>query len=190
MLFFVVGNPFGTVNDILATPAALLALPLLFALYRLHAAEYPLVALVALLAGMAGFVGAAVGSGALALGQIDFVTSLILGIGGFGLIGLWLLLTSGMGLLGGALPKSLAWASLLLAITPTLALVAMFRADRVAAALSGMAGQAALPLSPLAYVFMALGAISYAALPLWLIWVGRLFLSGRLGAPVVAAISR
>ena len=27
MLFFVVGNPFGTVNDILATPAALLALP-------------------------------------------------------------------------------------------------------------------------------------------------------------------
>jgi hypothetical protein len=189
ILLFVVGEPFGTVNDILATPTALLVLPLLLALYRLHAVHNPVVALVALLVGIAGFVAAAVGSGALALGRIDFTTSLVFGIGGFGLIGLWLLLTSGMGLRSGALPGTVAWAGLLLAVTPTFALLAMFRAGSVATALSGMAGQMAAPLSLPAYVFLALGFISYAALPFWIMWVGRLFLSGRLGIPAAVAVA-
>ena len=89
VLLFVVGEPFGTLNDVLSIPVALLAAPLLFALYQLHAASYPAVAVVALLAGLAGYAAAAIGSGLLVLGRIDFNTSLLFGIGGFGLIGLW-----------------------------------------------------------------------------------------------------
>ena len=65
----------------------------------------------------------------LVLGRIDFNTSLLFGIGGFGLIGLWALLTSGMGLRGYTLPGAAAWAGLVLSVAPTLALLAVLRAD-------------------------------------------------------------
>ncbi len=38
-LLFVVGEPFGTLNDILSIPVAFLMMPLILALYQLHAAE-------------------------------------------------------------------------------------------------------------------------------------------------------
>ena len=187
MLLFVVGEPFGTLNDILSIPIALLMTPLVVALHRLHAAEHAALSMVAMLAGLAGFFITAAGCALLVLGRISFEQSLLPGIGGFGLIGVWLLINAVLGLSAGTLPRGMAWAGLLLAITPTLALVAVLRAGNVAAALASFGGQSAgaVAVSPLAYVFVILGAISYAGLPFWFILIGRVILLGRW--PMVAA---
>jgi hypothetical protein len=181
ILLFTVGEPFGTINDVLAIPTGLLLMPLVFALYRLNAPGHAPVSLIALVAGVTGFLATGVGSILLVSGRIDFVQSLLPGIGGFGLIGLWVLLNSVMGLLNSRLPSAVAWSGLLLGITPSLALLAVFQADRVGQALSGMAGQSAgFQASPVVYLIFVLGFISYAGLPIWFIVVGRLFLSDRL----------
>ena len=181
ILLFVVGEPFGTLNDILSIPTAFLLMPLIFALYRLNAADHSWLCLFALIAGISGFFAAAVGSTLLVLGRIDFQQSLVYGIGGFGLIGLWALMNSVMGLAGHTLPKGLAWAGILLGATPTLALVAVLRADNIAGALTAMSGQSANvgQANPLVYILFTLGFISYAGLPIWFILIGRLFVSGR-----------
>ena len=189
ILLFVVGEPFGTLNDILSIPTAFLLLPLVVALYRLNAAEQSWLSLFALIAGLTGFISTAVGSVLLVSGRIDFDQSLIYGIGGFGLIGLWALLNSVMGLSDHALPKALAWMGILLGVTPTLALLAVFRANSVANALNGMAGQTAAggQTNPMVYVLFMLGFISYAGLPIWFILIGRLFLSDRAFISVTSA---
>ena len=181
LLLFIVGEPFGTLNDILSIPIALLMTPLVVALYRLHAAEHAALSTVALLAGLAGFFVTAVGCGLLVLGRINFEQSLLPGIGGFGLIGVWLLINAALGLSAGTLPRGAAWSGLLLAIAPTLALVAVLRAGNVATVLTSLGGQStgAVALSPLVYAFIVLGAVSYAGLPFWFILMGRVFLSGR-----------
>ena len=181
LLLFIVGEPFGTLNDILSIPIALLMTPLVVALYHLHAAEHAALSTVALLAGLAGFFVTAVGCGLLVLGRINFEQSLLPGIGGFGLIGVWLLINAALGLSAGTLPRGAAWSGLLLAIAPTLALVAVLRAGNVATVLTSLGGQStgAVALSPLVYAFIVLGAVSYAGLPFWFILMGRVFLSGR-----------
>ena len=183
MLLFVVGEPFGTLNDLLAIPVAILLTPLIVALFRLHAAEQAVLSTVAMLVGLAGFWATAIGGGLLVLGRISFEQSLLPGIGGFGLIGLWLLINSALALGARTLPSGVAWFGLLLALSPTLALVAVFRAGNVATMLTSFGGQSAgaAPVSPLVYAFVIVGAISYAALPVFLIVLGRLFLSGRPG---------
>ena len=183
ILLFVVGEPFGTLNDLLTIPTALLMAPLIVALYRVNSADRPALSLLALVAGLVGFVAAAVGGGLLVLGRISFEQSLLPGIGGFGLIGLWLLINSALALGARTLPSGVAWFGLLLALSPTLALVAVFRVGNVATMLTSFGGQSAgaAPVSPLVYAFVIVGAISYAALPVFLIVLGRLFLSGRPG---------
>lgn len=188
ILLFVVGEPFGTLNDILSIPTALLLMPLVFALYRHNAAHYSWVSLIALIAGLIGFLATAIGSVLLVSGRINFEQSLLYGIGGFGLIGLWVLLNSMMGLAGRTLPKGLDWMGILLGVTPTMALLAVFRVDSIASMLSATAGQTtAVQFSPLAYLFFIAGGISYALLPVWFILMGRLFLVGRVLISAVTA---
>ena len=181
MLLFVVGEPFGTLNDILSIPIALLLTPLIVALYRLHATEHAALSAFAMLAGLAGFFATAVGCALLVLGRISFEQSLLPGIGGFGLIGVWLLINAALGLSAGTLPRGAAWSGLLLAIAPTLALMAVLRAGNVASVLTSLGGQStgATVVSPVFYAFAILAAISYAGLPFWFILVGRIILSGR-----------
>ena len=123
ILLFVVGEPFGSINDFLSIPTGLLLLPLVVGLYRLHAPHYPLIGGLAALAGAAGFLSTMAGSALLLLGRIDFQQSLIPGMGGFGLIGLWALLNAALSLADGALPRPIALAGVLLGLTPTIILV-------------------------------------------------------------------
>lgn len=179
LLLFVVGEPFGTLNDILSIPIAFLLVPFIFALYRLNAPNHSSLSLLALLVGIAGFFITAIGSGLLVLNRITFDQSLLAGIGGFGLIGLWVLINSVLGLTDGTLARGLAWLGVLIGITPTLALIAVFRTDSIASMLTGLVSEAGSQISPLGYALLLLGGLSYAALPVWFLLVGRLFVSGR-----------
>lgn len=188
VLLFVIGEPFGTINDLLAIPSGILLLPLVFALYRLNEVSHPSLSLVASIAGIVGFVATAVGSILLVSGRISFAQSLISGIGGFGLIGLWVLLNSVIGLKTHELPAGLAWMGILLGLTPSLALILVPRADAIAHTLEGMAGQSAgFQMSPALMVVFGLGALSYAGIPFWFILIGRLFATHQLAVPAVAA---
>lgn len=183
-LLFVVGEPFGTINDILSIPVAFLMLPLVVAFYRLDAADHPILSLVALAAGVAGFFAAAIGSALLVLNRISFEQSLLPGIGGFGLIGLWVLINCALALRGQTLPRGTALVGLLLAVTPSLILLATLRVSSVVAVLNSFAAPSSFTgqASPLFYVVVVLGMVSYAGLPLWFVQMGRVFLSGRVAA--------
>ena len=187
LLLFIVGEPFGTINDFLSIPTGFLMLPMVVALYRLLAADYSLLGLLSLLAGIAGFLTTITGSILLLTNRIDFQLSLLPGIGGFGLIGLWVLINSIIGLRSSMLPRGLAWVGILLAVTPSLALLAVFRLENIANGLTGMTGQTTgFQMSlPMMVVFL-LGFVSYAGLPIWFIALGRLFTSGRFGLAVGA----
>lgn len=191
ILLFVVGEPFGSINDFLSIPTGLLLLPLVVGLYRLHAPHYPLIGGLAALAGAAGFLSTMAGSALLLLGRIDFQQSLIPGMGGFGLIGLWALLNAALSLADGALPRPIALAGVLLGLTPTIILVLLLRVDAVANVLTAMASPTAagFQMNPVVMALTALGMISYAGLPFWFIAVGRLFATGRVGAAVGGLVS-
>ena len=191
ILLFVVGEPFGSINDFLSIPTGLLLLPLVVGLYRLHAPHYPLIGGLAALAGAAGFLSTMAGSALLLLGRIDFQQSLIPGMGGFGLIGLWALLNAALSLADGALPRPVALAGVLLGLTPTIILVLLLRVDAVANVLSAMASPTAagFQMNPVVMALTALGMISYAGLPFWFIAVGRLFATGRVAAAVGNLVS-
>lgn len=188
ILFFIVGGPFGTINDILAIPVAFLILPLILSLYRIHAVESPALSLIALVAGVGGFLLLATGSALLVIGRIDFRTSLIYASAGLGLVGLWLLLNGGIAIARETLPRGVAWAAVFLAVGPCFALLAMFRLDSLVSLLMGLSGQAPMgQISPLVYPPLFLGVLSYALLPLWIMWIGRLFLTGQATSAVAMA---
>ena len=191
ILLFVVGEPFGSINDFLSIPTGLLLLPLVVGLYRLHAPHYPLIGGLAALVGAAGFLSTMAGSALLLMGRIDFQQSLIPGMGGFGLIGLWALLNAALSLADGALPRPIALAGVLLGLTPTIILVLLLRVDAVASVLTAMANPTAadFQMNPVVMALTALGMISYAGLPFWFIAVGRLFATGRVGAAVGGLVS-
>ena len=191
LLLFVVGEPFGTLNDFLAIPTGLLLLPLVVGLYRLHVPTYPLISTLGALVGAAGFLSTMVGSVLLLMGRIDFQQSLVPGMGGFGLIGLWALINGALALADGALPRPVALAGVLLGLSPTIILVLLLRVDAVANILTAMANPAAagFQMNPVVMTLIALGMISYAGLPVWFIAVGRLFATGRVGAAVGRLIS-
>ncbi len=79
---------------------------------------------IAVIAGVAGFILTATGSLLLVLGRIDFEQSLLPGLGGLGLIGLWMLLNAAMGLTDHTLPRALAWTGLLIGVPLSLLLLA------------------------------------------------------------------
>lgn len=185
VVFFVVGEPFGTINDLLAIPVAFLMLPLVFALYRLNATSHSTVSLIAAIAGTVGFIATAVGSVLLVSGRITFAQSLYTGIGGFGLMGLWVLLNSTVGLRANHLPTGLAWMGILLGITPSLALLFVPRVEIIARSLESMAGQSAgFQMSPFMIAAFVLGGLSYAGLPVWFILMGRFFAVNQVGAAI------
>ncbi len=188
VIFFVVGEPFGTLNDLLAIPVAFLMLPLVFALYRLNATTHPAVSLIAAIAGMVGFIATAAGSVLLVSGRINFAQSLYTGIGGFGLIGLWVLLNSTVGLKTNHLPTDLAWMGILLGITPSLALLFVPRVEVIARSLESMAGQSAgFQMSPFLIAAFVLGGLSYAVMPAWFILTGRFFVVNQVGTAIKVA---
>lgn len=188
VIFFIVGEPFGTLNDLLAIPVAFLMLPLVFALYRLNATSHPTVSLIAAIAGTVGFIATAVGSVLLVSGRITFAQSLYTGIGGFGLVGLWVLLNSTVGLRANHLPTGLAWMGILLGITPSLALIFVPRVEVIARSLESMTGQSAgFQMSPFLIAAFVLGGLSYAGLPVWFILMGRLFALNQAGVAIKVA---
>ena len=91
VLFFTVGQPFGTLNDVCIALAAILSGALAWMLYPVHHAQSPHLSQVALIAAWAGALVVAVGSALVILQVTGWFLAGLYMTAGNALIGLWLL---------------------------------------------------------------------------------------------------
>jgi len=157
ILFFSVGQPFGTINDVSSVFQVLFMIPLAIVLYHV----LPFNARTLGLMGILGMIISAIGQSLLVFGRIDFQGSLKFFPAGIA-IGIWLLSACSLALASGLFPRGLAWAGLL-AGAGYIATVAGFL----------LGGQQNL----LFYLGGLVLGISY---PVWAIWLGRSLLAGTL----------
>lgn len=165
LAFFGTGSPLlGALNDLNTIAAAIVTVPVAFALHFAAARASPLLATLAVGVDLVGVLLAA-GFSALLLARVmSFEATLTFVTVGNGLIGVWLLLTSALLIAGGFLPHTLAWL--------------------------GMAGGAGLAVAALGFpllgrehpVIAVAGLLALIGLVGFYAWAGRLMLEGRLAS--------
>ncbi len=91
ILFFTVGQPFGTLNDICIGLTAILSMVLAWMLYPGHHAQSPLLSQIMLVVALLGAIVVVVGSALAIFGVTGWSLSGLYMAAGNGMIGLWLL---------------------------------------------------------------------------------------------------
>ena len=100
LLFFSIGQPFGTLNDICNALAAVLALVLACLLFVSHRPQSSPVSLIALLFAFAGLVLVGVGTYLVLSAKTSWFLAGLYVTAGYALIGLWLVVLNGTALQG------------------------------------------------------------------------------------------
>jgi hypothetical protein len=158
ILFFTIGQPFGSIEDFVSVLQVVFMIPIAIGLYRLSLSAPNSVSLFAAVVGIVGMLIAAVGQGLLVLNLIDYPTSMKFFPGAV-TIGIWLLVVCYLARANGYFPHGLVWAGFV-AGAGYLVTVAGFL----------WGGQE----SPVFYLgSLALGIVY----PVWAIWLGWLLLS-------------
>lgn len=168
LLFFTVGQPFGTLNDVCIGLAALLSGVLACLLYAQHHAQLPLLSVLALIAALAGALVVAAGSALVISGAKGWFLAGLYMTAGNALIGLWLLGLSTSAQHSTGLPHGRAVLGLVAGAVMAAGLVA------VPGILRSIDAQASAPW----YVNAGfVGGLGWMILyPLWCIWLGRFLL--------------
>jgi hypothetical protein len=164
ILFFTVGQPWGTIQDAASALQVFLMLPLAWMLHRLIGSYARAWSWLALIAGVLGMLTAGVLQALLVLRRVEYEQMIGVVLSAGGAIGVWLVVTGALALSHGLLPVSLAWAGIA-AGAGYLLLVAGF----------WLGGQG----HPLFWSGSLLALAGYAV---WTIWLGRLILVGKLPA--------
>lgn len=107
ILFFTVGQPFGTLNDICIGLTAILSMVLVWMLYPGHHAQSPLLSQIALVIALVGALVVVSGSALSIFGITGWYLSGLYMAAGNGLIGLWLLALNYSALRGNPFPHGL-----------------------------------------------------------------------------------
>lgn len=162
IVFFSVGEPFGTIHDISSIILALSLLPLALALYLLQRPCAALLSLIALIIGICAMLAASILQILLVLRVVKLELTLVAVPAAFGVVGVWLLLNSSLALASGTLPSGLAWVGMVAGVGYILVILGFI-----------LGGQQ----HPLTAVGGLTAVIGY---PIWAIWIGGLLLSGRL----------
>lgn len=169
ILFFTVGQPFGTLNDICIGLTAILSMVLVWMLYSMSHAQSSLLSQVALVFAIFGAILVLVGS-ALAISGVKgwFLSGLYMAAGN-AMIGLWLLRLNYSALRGNSLPHSLVIFGLISGVILALGLVTIPGIFR------GIDTQE-YELTTVNYLWWA-SSLGYLALyPTWCILFGRTLL--------------
>lgn len=162
IVFFSVGGPFGTINDISSSILALSLLPLALALYLLLRPCAALLSLIALIIGICAMLAASILQILLVLRVVKLELTLVAVPATFGVVGVWLLLNSYLALASRTLPSGLAWVGVVAGVGYILVIPGFL-----------LGGQQ----HPLTAVGGLTAVIGY---PIWAIWIGGLLLSGIL----------
>jgi hypothetical protein len=123
ILFFTVGQPFGTLNDICIGLMAILSVVLVWMVYPWHHTQSPLLSQVALIIAMLGALLVLVGAVLSLSGARGWFLSGLYMAAGNGMIGLWLLALSYSALRGNLIPQSLVIFGLISGVILALGLV-------------------------------------------------------------------
>ena len=170
ILFFTVGQPFGTLNDVCIALAAVLSGILAWMLYPAHSAQSPQLSQAALAAALAGALVVVVGSVLVISGVKGWLLAGLYMTAGNALIGLWLI-----GLTYSALHTS-SWPHGLVVFGLAAGLIMAVGLASVPGILRGVDAQALAPW----YVNAGyVGGLGWMLLyPAWCIWLGRTLLPG------------
>ena len=169
ILFFTVGQPFGTINDYCIGLTVILSVVLVWMLYPGHHAQFPLLSKVAFVIAMFGAILVLVGT-ALAISGLKgwFLSGLYMAAGN-AMIGLWLLGLNYSALRDNSFPQSLVIFGLISGVILALGLVTIPGIFR------GIDSQA-YELTTFNYIWWA-SSLGYLALyPTWCILLGRILL--------------
>jgi hypothetical protein len=168
ILFYTVGQPFGTLNDICIGLAAILSGALAWMLYAEHHAQSPLLSQVALIVALVGALVVVVGSALVISGAKGWFLAGLYMTAGNGLVGLWLLGLNYSAQHGASWPHGLVVFGLIVGAILAVGLVA------VPGILSGVdAWESALWFVNAGW----LGALGWMILyPAWCIVLGRILL--------------
>ena len=177
---------FGTLNDASFIFVALFMIPLAVALHKIIRSQNPTVSLISLIIGMTGMLVTGIIQGLYVPRVIQTAQQgIVVGIG-LGFIGLWMILVNAQGH-AAHLPRGLTW----------LGIVAGVSIIQVPVAVIAIGGTAFLddpsialnnPFFMFAFAAGVLGiSIGYA---IWAIWLGRLFLAGKVPTPVKESLRK
>lgn len=169
ILFFTVGQPFGTLNDICIGLMAILSVVLVWMLYPGYHAQSPLLSQVALVIAMFGALLVIVGSVLAISGRTGWFLSGLYMAAGNAMLGLWLLGLNYSALQGNHFPQSLVIFGLISGVILALGLVTIPGIFR------GIDTQE-YELTIFNYIWWA-SSLGYLALyPIWCILLGRFLL--------------
>lgn len=160
VIFFSLGQPWGTFNDVASVILAFSLLPVLLALYYLQRQNAPVVALGVLVIGVLALLVAAVFQLLLIFNVIEFRQTAVVVPAAFGLFGAALVVYSALARAHGSLPDALALLGIVAGVSYGLVIVGFI-----------LGGQE----HPLAAIGGVTAVIIY---PIFAIWFGRLLLSG------------
>ena len=160
ILFFTIGQSFGTLNDIASVFQLLFMLPLALILYRLCRPHSRTLGFLAAVLGVCGILVAGAVQSLLVAGVITYQQTVPFFPSG-GAIGGWLMLSSYLSLSSHLLPRGLAWAGVLAGVGYMLTVTGFL--------LGGYQ-------NPVFYAGGLLTVIGYAT---WAFWLGRVFLAGH-----------
>ena len=170
ILFFTVGQPFGTLNDICIALAAILSVVLVWMLYPQYHAQSPLLSKVTLVIAMFGALLVVVGSAFAISGVKGWFLSGLYMAAGNAMIGLWLLGLNYSALRENSLPHNLVIFGLISGVILALGLVTIPGIFR------GIDTQE-YELTLFNYVWWTSSMGYLAIYPAWCIWLGRVILS-------------
>jgi hypothetical protein len=154
--FFMVGDPFGIMNDVSSVVIVLSALPILFSLHQIHRSAAATGSLAALAMGVFASLSAAVYQTIFIVTRKTFGDSVTLS---YGIFGLSLVMYGYFALTDNMLPRGLAWLGIVAGIGYVLVITGFI-----------LGGEN----HPLTYVG---GLASMVGYPTWAIWLGRQLLS-------------
>ena len=160
ILFFSLGQPFGSINDIASVFQVILMLPLALVLYLLFRPHSQTLSFLAAAMGIGGILVGGVIQSLLVAGVISFQQTVSFFPAGAA-IGGWLMLNSYLSLTRHLLPRGLAWLGLLAGI------------GYITSVTGFLLGGYQNPL------FLAGGLLTVICYPIWALWLGRVLVSGN-----------
>ncbi len=160
VIFFIVGDPFGIMNDIASVVIALTSIPILITLHLLHKTRNRLLSWTALLVGIAALLVAAFTQSMLVLKIIKYEQTVPATIG-FGVFGISLMLFAYMSYIQGTFTRKVAVWGIFAGLGYFLVIVGF------------LLGQQNHPLTYIG------GLMSVIAFPVWAIMLGKYWLKSK-----------
>jgi MFS family permease len=158
IMFFTLGQPWGTINDLTSILLALSILPVLLVLHRLHRRDAPILSLATFVLGLLAMLVAAAFQTLLVFRVFAYEQTALVVPGAFAVFGATLMVYNTLARASGSLSRKLAWLGMIAGAGYVLVIAGLI-----------LGGQQ----SP---ITAAGGLIAVVCYPIWAIWFGRLLL--------------